>query len=92
MRDEAEHKSDSEAVEVGAGRCRDAERVTVTVNGRARETGPGETVESLLERLGLAGRYALVERNGEPVERGRYGEVALEDGDTLVVARPVAGG
>lgn len=66
--------------------------MTVTVNGRARETDPGETVESLLERLGLAARYALVERNGEPVERGRYGEVGLEDGDTLVVARPVAGG
>jgi thiamine biosynthesis protein ThiS len=69
-----------------------AEAVNVTVNGRAQEANPGETVESLLERLGLAARYALVERNGEPVERGRYGEVGLEDGDTLVVARPVAGG
>jgi UDPglucose--hexose-1-phosphate uridylyltransferase len=29
MRDEAEHKADSEAVEVGARRCRDAEGVTV---------------------------------------------------------------
>jgi thiamine biosynthesis protein ThiS len=65
---------------------------TVTVNGRARVADPGETVESLLDRLGLAARYALVERNGEPVERGRYGEVLLEDGDSLVVARPVAGG
>jgi thiazole synthase/sulfur carrier protein len=64
----------------------------VTVNGRGQEAGPGETVESLLDRLGLAARYALVERNGEPVERGRYADVALEDGDTLVVARPVAGG
>jgi len=66
--------------------------VTVTVNGRAPEAAPGETVETLLERLGLAARYALVERNGEPVERERYGATALEDGDTLVVARPVAGG
>ena len=66
--------------------------MTVTVNGRTQEAGPGETVESLLDRLGLAARYALVERNGEPVERGRYGEVALEYGDALVVARPGAGG
>ena len=66
--------------------------MTVTVNGRPQEADRGETVESLLDRLGLAARYALVERNGEPVERGRYGKVALEDGDTLVVARPVAGG
>jgi thiamine biosynthesis protein ThiS len=66
--------------------------VTVTVNGRTQPTEPGETVESLLDRLGLAARYALVERNGEPVERSRYGETSLEDGDVLVVARPVAGG
>ncbi len=66
--------------------------MTVTVNGRAQEAAPGETVETLLERLGLAARYALVERNGEPVERDRYGTTALEDGDALVVARPVAGG
>jgi thiamine biosynthesis protein ThiS len=66
--------------------------VTVTVNGRAQQTAPGETVESLLERLGLAAKFALVERNGEPVARAHYGETALVDGDTLVVARPVAGG
>jgi len=66
--------------------------VKVTVNGRAQAAEPGETVETLLERLGLTARYALVERNGEPVDRARYGETALEDGDLLVVARPVAGG
>ena len=64
----------------------------ITVNGRAYVLEPGETVERLLERLGFQGRYALVERNGEPVERTDYGEIALEEGDTLVVARPVAGG
>ena len=66
--------------------------MNITVNGRAQAAAPGETVETLLERLGLAARYALVERNGEPVERARYGQTALEDGDLLVVARPVAGG
>ena len=66
--------------------------MNVTVNGREQQAAPGETVESLLERLGLAARYALVERNGEPVERARYGDTPLAEGDTLVVARPVAGG
>jgi thiamine biosynthesis protein ThiS len=65
---------------------------TCIVNGRDHEFEHGETVARLLERLGLAGRYALVERNGEPVERSSYPEVELERGDTLVVARPVAGG
>jgi thiamine biosynthesis protein ThiS len=64
----------------------------VSVNGRAHELEPGETVERLLERLELGGRYALVERNGHPVERASYGDVRLNEGDTLVVARPVAGG
>ena len=65
---------------------------TVTVNGREESLDPGATVEALLRRLGLDGSYALVERNGEPVERKRYADTDLEDGDTLVVARPVAGG
>lgn len=65
---------------------------SVSVNGRPERLCSGETIAELLERLGLAARYALVERNGEPVERERYGEVELEGGDTLVVARPVAGG
>ena len=92
MRDEAEYKGAGEAERIGARRCRDAEGVTVTVNGRAQPVAPGETVESLLESLGLGAKYALVERNGEPVERERYGDTALADGDALVVARPVAGG
>ena len=66
--------------------------MTVEVNGRRREVAAGETVASLLARLGLEAGYALVERNGEPLERARYAEVELEDSDTLVVARPVAGG
>ena len=64
----------------------------VVVNGKGQELEPGDTVVRLLERLGLEGRYALVELNGEPVERASYGDVTLVDGDMLVVARPVAGG
>ena len=65
---------------------------TVTVNGREESLDPGATVEALLRRLGLDGGYALVERNGEPVERSRYADTDLKDGDNVVVARPVAGG
>jgi thiamine biosynthesis protein ThiS len=92
VRDEAEFRGASEAERLGARRRRDAEGVNVTVNGRIQPASQGETVASLLERLGLTPKYALVERNGEPVERARYGDTGLEDGDTLLVARPVAGG
>jgi sulfur carrier protein len=66
--------------------------MTVIVNGRPQELRDGDTVAGLLARLGVAGGYALVERNGEAVERSVYGEIKLADGDKLVVARPVAGG
>jgi thiamine biosynthesis protein ThiS len=66
--------------------------VNVVVNGRDVELPRAATVAVLLDKLGIAGPYALVERNGEPVERGRYVDLELEEGDALVVARPVAGG
>lgn len=65
---------------------------TCTVNGREHRLEPGETVARLLERLELGGRFALVERNGEAVERSAYGDLEIAAGDLLVVARPVAGG
>jgi sulfur carrier protein len=65
--------------------------MTITLNGKRREVA-GPTVADLLAELGLEGGFALVERNGEPVERNTYPTVELVDGDTLVVARPVAGG
>ncbi|MBD0290096.1 MAG: sulfur carrier protein ThiS [Thermoleophilia bacterium] len=66
--------------------------MTIVVNGAAREVEEGDTVARLLERLELGGRWALVERNGRPVERAAYAETELADGDVLVIARPVAGG
>lgn len=66
--------------------------MNIVVNGKLVEVVQRATVARLLGELGLEGRYALVERNGEPVERSRYDETPLEEGDTLVVARPVAGG
>ena len=50
------------------------------------------SVSALLAELDIAGPYALVERNGEPIDRERYGTLELEEGDEVVVARPVAGG
>jgi sulfur carrier protein len=66
--------------------------VKIVCNGKDVELEPAATVSRLLAELGFDGPYALVERNGEPVDRGLYAETALEEGDTLVVARPVAGG
>ncbi len=64
----------------------------VVCNRKTVDLEPGSTVTALLHQLGLDTPYALVERNGEPVERERYADVELREGDTLVVARPTAGG
>jgi thiamine biosynthesis protein ThiS len=66
--------------------------VNVICNGKPVELEPDATVARLLGELGVDGPYALVERNGEPVEREHYARVALAEGDRIVVARPVAGG
>jgi len=66
--------------------------VQVIANGKPRMVEEGVTVDGLIRSLGLDPRYVIVERNGEPVERKRYGEVALEEGDRLELVRAVAGG
>ena len=66
--------------------------MTILVNGHVHELADGDTVADVIARLGVAGSYALVERNGEAVERSVYGETELAEGDRLVIARPVAGG
>jgi thiamine biosynthesis protein ThiS len=66
--------------------------VRILCNGKELELEPAATVARLLGEIGVEGPYALVERNGEPVDRERYDRVSLEEGDRIVVARPVAGG
>ncbi|MEA2827644.1 MAG: sulfur carrier protein [Actinomycetota bacterium] len=64
----------------------------VVANGDPVELPEGSTVDDLLVRLGLGGRWVLVERNGEPVERRHLSTTVLADGDRLELVRAVAGG
>ena len=64
----------------------------VRVNGKVREIAEGSTVADLIDSLGLGARQVVVERNGEPVERARFGEIRIGSGDVLEVVRAVAGG
>ena len=64
----------------------------MTANGDAVELSDGATVADLLARLGLGGKWVLVERNGEPVRRGDLASTALADGDRIELVRAVAGG
>lgn len=64
----------------------------VTANGDDVELPEGATVDDLLARLGLGGKWVLVERNGEPVPRAALATTTLDEGDRLELVRAVAGG
>jgi sulfur carrier protein len=66
--------------------------VRITANGRTFEVEGVTTVAAFVRNRGLDPRYVVVERNGEPLERTRYEEVELADGDRLELVRAVAGG
>jgi thiamine biosynthesis protein ThiS len=64
----------------------------VTANGKLVEVEPGTSVGDFIRGRGLDPRYVVVERNAEALERGRYEDVRLRDGDRLELVRAVAGG
>ena len=66
--------------------------MVVQVNGDEVEAPEGCRLDELLDRLGLAGRLIVVERNGEPVARKAVPTTVLAAGDRLELVRAVAGG
>ncbi len=66
--------------------------VSIRANGKAFEIEDYLSVAEFIRRRGLDPRYVVVERNGEPLERQRYEQVFLRDGDRLEMVRAVAGG
>ena len=66
--------------------------MNVRLNGREREVADVATVDALIRAVDLDPRYVIVERNGEPVERKRYGETPIVEGDRVELVRAVAGG
>lgn len=63
----------------------------VKVNGMELDIA-GKTVAEYLATTKYDPRRIAVERNGEIVFKSRYGEIALEDGDSLEVVSFVGGG
>jgi sulfur carrier protein len=64
----------------------------VTANGEDFEVHEGLSVADFIRTRDLDPRYVVVERNGEPVERKRYEDLRLVEGDRLELVRAVAGG
>jgi sulfur carrier protein len=66
--------------------------VRVIANGKPFETESDTTVAAFIRWRGLDPAFVVVELNGEPLERARYEEVGLSEGDRLELVRAVAGG
>ena len=64
----------------------------VVANGRMFEVHAATSVAAFIRQRELDPRFVVVERNGEPLERARYEDVVLADGDRLELVRAVAGG
>lgn len=69
-----------------------SQTIQVRLNGKDREVGSEHTVRSLIESLELHPSLVVVELNREILERDRYGDVAVQDGDTIELVHFVGGG
>lgn len=66
--------------------------IRIRLNGKERELEAGHTVTSLLESLELHPGMVVVELNRDILERDRYRDVAVSDGDTIELVHFVGGG
>jgi sulfur carrier protein len=66
--------------------------IRVRLNGKDRDIEAGLTVQDLILSLDLRPELLVVERNREILERARYAQVPVEDGDTLEFVHFVGGG
>jgi thiamine biosynthesis protein ThiS len=64
----------------------------IRLNGKSREVADGTTISRLLEELKLQPLRVAVQVNLDIIKRERYGEVALQPGDTVEVLTFMSGG
>lgn len=66
--------------------------ISVVVNGISEKVPAGSSLAWLIAFSGEKDRSLIVERNGSFVYPQRYGEVILEEGDTVELINPDFGG
>ena len=66
--------------------------IHITVNGEARRFEAPLDVQTLLERMALAGKKIAVEKNGEIVPKSAHARTPVLDGDRLEIVVAVGGG
>ncbi len=64
----------------------------ITLNGEKREIPDNLSVLGLLELLAIQHQRVAVELNEMIVKKDRYGETAIQDGDSIEVVAFMGGG
>ena len=64
----------------------------IVVNGEARPLDSPISLADLFAELEIREKWAIVERNGEPLPREAYAGTMIKPGDRLEIATPMAGG
>ncbi|HKS21367.1 MAG TPA: sulfur carrier protein ThiS [Thermoanaerobaculia bacterium] len=66
--------------------------ISLVINGRDVRLDSQTTILEFLVFKVLKPQAVVVERNGEIVPRERYGDVVLDEGDTVEIVQMMAGG
>ena len=69
-----------------------AGEIAVRVNGEERRIAAGQTVREYVESLGLHPGLVVVEHNRAILDRERYGDIRIGEGDVLELVHFVGGG
>ena len=64
----------------------------IKVNGEKRDISNGETIESLVNDLGLHNDRVVVEHNQEVIKRAAWPVVVLQENDQIEIIHFVGGG
>jgi|TARA_B100000749_G_scaffold155079_1_gene119119 thiamine biosynthesis protein ThiS len=68
------------------------ERIQVRLNGKDRDITFGHTVQSLLEAIEINPLAVVVELNKQILDRDRYSDFDIREGDMIEVVHFVGGG
>ena len=64
----------------------------MTINGDPRDVPTGLTVSAMIEHLGLHPRLIVVEHNREILDRNRFDDTSVSEGDVFELVHFVGGG
>jgi sulfur carrier protein len=66
--------------------------ISLTVNGKPRETEEDINLETYLMGFDVNLKFVAVGYNGDVIKKEQYNGVTLRNGDVLEIVRPVGGG